>query len=269
MPESVIGGNNPPTDAEILRDKLLEKYADLIRRKDDLVKAAEAVPEVCDSPAMEKRMTDFIAKLNACAKSGTDSHKLEKDPFLTGGRVVDSVLKSGVEGAMSDLAKKVNDRVTAYKRKVLEDQRRAQEEERQRQEAEAARLAKEAEEAASALVDEDDLDTALAAEQTARAAQAAATAAAEPVRAAELTRTRTDLGVVSSLTTKLEGKILDIRQIDFSLISMHLRVGDIEFAIRQYKTAHRLEIEAEIAQKPPLQRLAGVEFYYDYSNRTR
>src|SRR4051812_39027847 len=88
-----IGHNLPPSDVEVLREKLAEKNADLLNRQEELVSAANRAPDSCDNEDAAKKFTDTIKMMTACKKSLEGRRIEEKEPYLTLERSVDGFFK--------------------------------------------------------------------------------------------------------------------------------------------------------------------------------
>lgn len=232
-----LGHNAPPPDllvGEALRERLRDEYPDLIRRKDDLLAAANRMPDVTDGEIAGK-VSDFIVQLKACAKAADTARVGEKEPYLEGGRAVDGFFKS-IISPLEEVEKKVKHSLTIYHReKEAEERRRRMEAERiAREEAEAKRL--EAEAAAKALRDQQSLDDAIAADKAAKLAEADAVKAAQAAQAkpADLSRIRGEYGAVSSLRTDWVFDGLDRHQIDLEALRHHFTTAAVEAAIRAF-----------------------------------
>ena len=241
------GHNRPPEDApsqaEVIRERLTAENADLLSRKDELVAALERVPDKIDDDTAT-RAADFIKQLTACRKDADSRRVGAKEPYLAGGRAVDGFFRP-VMDALEKAKKAVEQRLTTYQReKAAEERKRREEEERQaREEAERAeRAAAEAE--AVAWHSEANLNSAIEAEEVARQAEADAVTAAKQadVKAADLHRTRGDLGAVASLRTYWDFEVLDIHQVPLEPIRAHLPVSAVEQAIRSFVKAGGREL---------------------------
>lgn len=242
----LLGHNAPPPDllvGEALTERLRDEHAALIRRKDDLLAAAQRVPAVTDDDAAGK-VSDFIAQLKGCAKAADTARVGEKEPYLAGGRSVDGFFK-GIISPIEDVEKKVRNSLTIYHReKEAEERRRRMEAERiAREEAEARR--REAEDAARALRDQQSLEDAIAADKAARLAEADAVKAAQAAAAkpADLSRIRGEYGAVSSLRTEWVFEGLDRHQIDLEALRHHFTTAAIESAIRAFIKAGGRQLE--------------------------
>jgi hypothetical protein len=241
-----LGHNLPPEDApsqaEIIRERLTEENADLLRRKTELVAGLERVPAEIDDASATKA-ADFIKQLTATAKDADARRVAAKEPYLAGGRAIDGFF-SPIKDGLLLVKKKVEDRLTIYQRaKAAEERRRREEAERLARE-EAERAAKEAAERAAAMASEQDLDVAVEAERAANQARADALQRQKEAeaKAADLHRTRGDLGAVASLRTTWDFEVLDIHAIPLETIRPYLPIAAVEQAIRGYVKAGGREL---------------------------
>ena len=92
-----IGGNNPPTNAEILKDTLAEKNKDLLNRAADLIAAADRAPNTINTDEEEVQITNYLGQIAKCEKAFEGIRVSEKEPYLTLGRVVDGFFKLQID----------------------------------------------------------------------------------------------------------------------------------------------------------------------------
>jgi len=182
-------------------------------------------------------ITDMDREMRATVRAAAVAHTPAKAPFLGAGRAADAFFVSAFQG-LAEKAKTLMALGTAYKvREATRLQREAQEQAaRKRVEAERAiEESRQAEEAARRTAHPDVIETALAALDDATAAGAVATqaerAAAAP--AADFSRTRTDRGAVSSLTSVWKFEVLDLSAVprewlvlDDSRVALSIRRKD-------------------------------------------
>lgn len=232
-PRLGLGGNHPPEPVEILQAQLRETHGPLIERSADLVGMSERLPASCGDDETAGKLMDAIKACTAFTKNADAARVAAKEPHLAAGRAVDGFFKK-LADPVDTLKLRMGGLLTAYQRRKADEERRrreaeaaearriaaeearlareaqaraaeerrlAEEAERQAREAtnaaerEAARLAKESADRAAAEARE-------AKDKAAAARQDANTAREESqVKAAELTRERTDLGTVASLRT--------------------------------------------------------------------
>jgi hypothetical protein len=230
-----IGDNLPPTDANPVRDRLVEQYADLTKRKDELLEGCLLAPDTIRDDEADKELSDFLVQIHKCMKRIEAVRVDEKEPYLQGGRDVDGFFKN-VHEPLKKWYSTLNTRLTYYKdQKAMAERRRREEE--QRKADEIARLAaEEAARQAAAIKEERDLGKALEAEERATAAAAAALKAREAAQAktAELSRTRSDHGSVSGLRVRWTGHMNDRALLDLETLREHLSEDALNQAIRSF-----------------------------------
>ena len=221
-----LGHNNPPSDADALRDRLDERSRELRERAASLLAAESRLPEISDDD-IAGRVGDLIRLITAAMQAAEGDRKREKEPHMAAARTVD-----GYYGQISepqfDLKTRVSRRLTAYLTAKAERERRAREEEarRLRDEAEkqaaAAAQVEAAAPAAAAIV----MEQALATEVQAAVAQRAAEA-----KPAELSRTRGDVGSVASLKSRWVGEVSDRAALDLEALRPYIPVAALQTAL--------------------------------------
>jgi undecaprenyl pyrophosphate synthase len=243
-----IGANNPPVEANALRDRLIEDNDDLIRRKEELLAGAARVPDVTDDE-MAGKVSDFIKQLTGFVKVADNKRVAEKEPFLSAGRTVDGFFKA-LSDPVEAAKKAVERKLTGYLQEKANRERREREEAARIAREEAERQAAEARRKAEAMKADADLAAALEAEQAAqqRAAEAAKAEKSAAANAADLSRTRGDYGAVGSLRTTWDFRNLDRDALDLESLRQHLPLDALEKAVRS-------------AIKAGVRELRGVEIY--------
>lgn len=228
--------NRPPSDAEILHDKLKQENERLIARRDELLAAVDRVPAEIDSDELAGRIADQIKQLTAAYKATDIARVSAKEPHLEAGRVVDGFFKAITEPLYS-AKQKVEARLTVWQRKKAEEERRRREAEERARREEAERQAREAAAAAKAAVTgAGSVDAAVTSDALARQAEADAEAARKSAAAkpAELSRQRGDYGAVASLRTFWDFKDLDRDTFDLETVRQHIPLDALEKAVRSY-----------------------------------
>lgn len=230
---SPYGDNRPPADADPLLERLSEQHADIKERADQLLEAEARLPDSL-TDATVGAVSDYVRQIKACAKWADDTRKAEKEPFLVAGRTVDGWAARLIE-PLKAAAKRAEGRVAAFLRaRELEERRRMREEaERLAAEAKALRAAGDRQQAQEIRAEARDLRE-----------------HARDAKAADLVRTHTGMGGVSTLQTVWEFQILDLDRIDLETLRPHLAVEALEKAIRAYIRAGGRQ-------------LAGVDIYQD------
>ena len=238
--------NNPPENVNPLAERLTDEYADAIARRDDLlagIDRATAIGAIADEETAGK-FTDFIKQIGAAVKNAEAARVSEKEPYLENGRTVDGWFKRITEPHNKG-KESLTSMLTSYERAKAEAERKARVEAEQlarEAEAEAARIAAEAEAAAE---DDAGMDSAIDAAQAAAHAAADAEQARKDAaaKAADLSRTRGDLGAVSSLVTFWDFSDLDRAALDLEAIRAHIPQDAIEKAVRSFIKAGGRELE--------------------------
>ena len=243
-PQPSIGDNRPPEDGDPLHERLLEVHGQLIERAARLIGdlGGRCPGEITDDPANESA-SDYIKELTGCMKSMEAARVSEKEPFLKSGRTVDGFFKKITDRL--DQTKRIVAKIkTLYERKKADEERRARLEAENKARADAERARQEAEAADRAAMDaqqdtERALDTAIEAEKKAEQAEKDVVQIARDAsaKAADLSRTRSAKGAVSSLRTFWDYKGFDLAAIDLEPLRYHLPAGAIEKAVRSFVKA--------------------------------
>lgn len=234
--QSPLGHNRPPSDAELIRQRLEGEAAFLIARKDELIAAVERVPAEIDSDEAAGKVADFVKQLMAAHKAAETARIGAKEPHLEAGRVVDGFFKAITE-PLYGAKQKIEARLTVWQRKKAEAERRRREAEERAAREEAEHQAREAAEAArAAITGAGSVDDAVTSDALARQAEADAEAARKSAAAkpADLSRQRGDYGAVASLRTFWDFKDMDRDALDLEALRSHLPLDALEKAVRSY-----------------------------------
>jgi len=86
-----IGHNQPPTDAEVLKLKLLEENATAFTYAEKLVAAAARIPKMPQDEEEAAKITDYVDIIDKQLKAIESKRVGVKEPYLAASRVVDSV----------------------------------------------------------------------------------------------------------------------------------------------------------------------------------
>jgi len=235
--EDLRGHNLPPPDlltGDALRSKLIEEHDALLRRRDELLAAEARIPAI-DSEDAARKVSDYIKQIAAAAKATDAARVGVKEPYLEGGRGVDGFFKA-ITDPLATTKRNVEAKLTAFLRaKEAEERRRREQIEREaREQAEDAR--REAEAAEKAARDTPTLETAIAAEDASKIAEADLVKAEKSaeVKAAELSRVRGEFGAVSSLRTSWVFNEIDRATLDIEALRPHLPIDGLEKAVRSF-----------------------------------
>lgn len=248
MPDDVspgLGHNLPPAlDPDMLRDQLAIDHAELEKRTRELLDGVARFSEnhaQIEDDEVNGRAGDFVKQITTHAKLVDQTREATKRPYNVAGDTVQAYFKKGMLDGLSAGAETVRKAMTSYAvRKEQAERRRAAEEaarkaeEAARAEAEARRLQAErdAEEArrkaaeapapAPQVVEARQeeigakLDVAASAYNDAERAQERALA-----KPAELSRTRGDLGSVSSLRAEWKFEVEDLGQVPVGFLQVN------------------------------------------------
>ena len=136
---AAIGHNNPPSDIDIMGERIRELYPDLLNRAEQHTALADSViPEEINDEETAGKIGDYIKQITVSMKNLDAARTAEKEPHLAKGRAVDGFFKRYTE-KLDAIKKRAAIPAAAYKdRRDAEDRRRREEEaRRQREEAEA------------------------------------------------------------------------------------------------------------------------------------
>jgi hypothetical protein len=229
-----IGGNSPP-----LAELLTEQYAGMLRDAEALAASADRAPKTITDDDTLGKVGRLVIQMRAIAKRAEAAHKAEKEPYLSGGRAVDSFFKAivGRLGAATmglEIAQgmyvSAKERAERQRQKEAEEQARA-EAETNLQAALAAQAAGDAATAQRALGAAMDAETA--------ADHAAARQAASP---ATLVRTYATSGNMVSSQEKWEFEITDRAAIPLEAIRSFIPTDAVEKAVKAFVRAGGREL---------------------------
>jgi flagellar biosynthesis GTPase FlhF len=231
------GSNHPPGDlltGDSLREKLTDLNLALISRRDELLAAADRVPDIADEDTAAK-VSDFIKQLMALHKASEAARVGAKEPYLEGGRGVDGFFRA-ITDPVAAVKTKIERKLTTYLRDKADRERREREEQARLAREEEARRRAEADAAAQKMRDEQSLAAAVEAEKQAKVAEADTTKAEKEAAAkpAELSRTRGEYGAVSSLRTSWTFRDLDRAMLDLEMLRHHIPADGLDKAVRSF-----------------------------------
>ncbi len=243
LDERGYGDNQPPGDANPIRERLTEDHAGMLKRRDELLAASERVPPTVEDESTAQKTGDFIKQLQAAVKNADATRVAEKEPYLNGSRQTDGFFKAITE-PLAKAKKDIEGRLNIFLHKKADAERRAREEAERAARKEAERAARAAAEAEAAMTDDAAVEEAVVAEQRAKdAADVAAKAQVEAeAKAADLSRTRGDYGSVASLRTFWDHKDMDRSKLDLEALRQHLNHDALEKAVRSYVKAGGREL---------------------------
>lgn len=124
--------NQPPSDQEILGEKLKEKYPEMFAFAERLLAAEERLPEEVNDDEASGKMGDFVKQVHTAYKNLDNARSSEKEFYLEGGRKIDGFFKTKYLTALETLKKKAEARNAIYLEKKKDLERRKREEEAER-----------------------------------------------------------------------------------------------------------------------------------------
>jgi len=241
MTDTMMGHNQPDPRPAIL-DRLTMDYAAVAATVSEHQAAALDMPLVVLTKSGHDAVADLIAKMRGTYKTIEASRVSEKDPYLKSERAVDGYfdpLKDRLKTTADDLT----ERVQAYLRaKAAEERARREAEAAEERRKEEAALAEQMRRLAAAEEarrrDYKELHESRAAEAAATATDAGTRAAeleaSAEVKPAELARTRSDKGTLSTLKSEWTHQTEDIAAVPLDVLRPYIPTETIEKAIRAY-----------------------------------
>lgn len=229
------GHNNPPSQLGLLQ----QQYTILLDVADKRMANAARIPAICKDEATAAKITDMIKLLNSCRTEVEKTHKVEKAPWLEGGRVVDDLfnpmakkLKIAAEQAGKPLTKFQLDKAAEVRRKAEE-------------EAEKARLEAEKHANAGAALEQENMHAAAGvafAEAEAYDKRAESAESVMEAKPSELVQTRTKSGAVASVRVSWTGEVTDRNKLDLEALRAYLPMDALVTAVKAFAKAEKRQI---------------------------
>lgn len=285
-PRAVIGANaepDAPDYSALTVERLAREYAEVIRVADGLLEEARALPPEIDNDDTKALYTHLIKRIRDVTKRLEAYHAKEKEPFFRSGQGCDQLFFGVIDKlarrdkkAKSGAADILNARLTDYDVRKLaeENERRRLESERLRREADAAaaiaaeelrradeaRLAAERarnpvkieEKAAVAVAQEDKASAAIVdAKVTETAAEEARIATM--ARPADIMRTRSSFGTLSTMGEEKYADVVDAEKLDKDKLWPFISLGEKQKALRAWAatTGHTAQMPGASVGKRP------------------
>ncbi len=228
-PRERIGGNNPPSQIELLT----ETHKPLADRLAKLREEATALPTVIKTDEHLTAVTAVVLKTRALSKDERTAFESEKKPLREAAKAVDTFFNSTFKDKIEEIDARLQRRLDIYAEEQDAKERARAAEAQRKADAEAERQRKLAEKHEN---------TGRAAQHETRAevaeshAQEAGAAANAPV--ADLTRKRVD-GATFSGSAVWSGEITDFAAMQASLgpLGVYLKLKEIEDAIARMAKA--------------------------------
>ena len=237
---SPLGHNLPPSDVDILQERLRGAHADLLNHANELCDEALVAKNVeINDDAGAGPISDLIKLITGTRKNLESARVSEKEPFLAHGRAVDGFFKLTID-KLDNAMRTAKAPLDEWLRKKAAAERRARDEEarrlREQQETErkAALLLQQTnqKEAAATLVDQ----SAITGQQAAKAEVLA------EARPAHLSQTRSAGGAMAQLRTRWVGELLDQKTIDLEKLRHHINPDHLQAALNSYVRAGGREL---------------------------
>lgn len=227
---SMLGHNNPPSDIQIVGERLSDKER-LLRSHVTLIKLIEA-PSIINDEQEAGCVTDALKAVKGVIRKVSEIHKEVKDPYLECGRLVDTWkkrLETEFDAIGSKYAKPLNEFLERRAREERARQLEAARVERERAEAFAA----EAQAHAAAGINDtanELLDAAVSTEMMAERMEKTVHTATP----SQLTRTRSTTGASASQKLVWVGEIQNISAIDLNSLRSHFALDAIQRAVNAF-----------------------------------
>lgn len=235
---AALGDNNPPSDMEILQERITENNKPLMDKIEVTLAAAREMPRVIVDDEKAGEFADTIKEITGLMKTLESTRVAEKEPYLALTRAVDGHFK--VPSSKLETAKKwLNEPLTTYQQEKATA-------ERIRRENEAAALRKKADEdaAAAAALEKSNpvaanigMVQAVVTEQQAQHVQQSVTA-----KASELTNSRGNSGALASLRTRVVGEVISRQQLDLNALRPYFTEDSLQKALNAAISAGVREI---------------------------
>lgn len=120
MQAAVIGHNNPPSDIDIINERLNQSEADIR----NLMAFGDAPDAIADEQEAG-RITQTIKNAKAVIAKVTDTHKTLKEPYLECGKACDA-WKRRLEAEITDIVKKFSAPLNAFLEAKAKEERERQ-----------------------------------------------------------------------------------------------------------------------------------------------
>jgi hypothetical protein len=234
------GHNNPPSEIELLQERLQEAHTELCNAIDKRLANAAKVPKVCKDDVTAQKITDMISLIIKAKSAAQKAHKSEKEPFLTQGRFVDNFFNSMIK-KLDEAAKTINRPLTAWQQQKVAAARAAAAEE-----AEKARLEAEQHNNAGAALEAEGMHAAAGvafAESEAYERRADAMDLTSAAKPNQIVQTRTASGAVASLRTTMKGEVINRNELDLESLRPYFHIDDLNGALKRFIAAGGTELK--------------------------
>jgi len=222
-PRAVAGDNRPPRD-EVLKDS----YGSLIGDIDAVAKKADALPKEFATDEDIEAATKIVKESRELAKTAEGNRSEENEPHLKAQRETNAFFRV-LTDRLDRIKTVLTDRTTAFQRAQEAAERRRIAAEHEKAQEEARQKAQEAADANAGSVSREiaEQEASEAAERAERLARQATASSAD------LTRTRTGAGTVST-TGKWVGKVDDYSKVDLNKLRSVFSTAEIDKAVNAF-----------------------------------
>lgn len=137
--------NQPPTDEQILQDRLAVDYKKYVDEYDTAVKQESFLPEEIATDEDQGKYSDYDKSLTSIRTDFDAFNKKEKKPHDLKVKIINAFFKTKIESIQA-IEKRIGEKMTTFSKKKEETERRIAQEKADAAAREAARLLKEAQE---------------------------------------------------------------------------------------------------------------------------
>lgn len=226
-----LGHNNPPSELELLQERLQDTYAPLLEVVDKRLANAAKVPKTCDSDATAQKITDMISLLNKARQELERTHKKEKAPFWDGGKLVDNFFNRVID-KIKIAARDADKPLTKFNQEKVEKIRKEAAERAEQERIEAEKHAN-----AAVALESEGMHAAAGvafAEAEAYDRRADEADAVQTAKPSELVQTRTKSGAVASLRLKWKGEVENRNALDKEALWPFIHIDALNKALQNW-----------------------------------
>lgn len=246
-----IGSNKAPfveiweQQNETLLADLTKNNTAMLKLHADLLARFAKIPAVLETSEQHDEAAQLVSDITKAVKAIDASREDDKAPTLQAGRMIDS--HYGGMKAPEETAKKATlARLTTYQLKKAEDERRVREEAERLARLKAEDDRRKAQELEAAAQSERDLRVAIQANAIAERSEVASAKATQAVEAkpADLVRTRTATGALSTMKKETVVVVDDYAKVDLNGLRAYIPQAAVDQALRaMFRANPKAEIE--------------------------
>lgn len=248
---SVVGDNKAPfveiwdQQNQTLLADLTKNNAAMIKLRDDLAARFAKVPEVLETQEQHDEAAQLVSDITKAVKAIDAGREHDKAPTLQAGRLIDTHY-AGLKVPEEDAKKKTLARITDFQNRKAAEERRLREETERLAREKAAEDRRKAEELAQAAQTERDLRVAIESDKIAKRSEVASAKATAAVDAkpADLVRTRTATGALSTMKKETVVVVDDYAEVDLNGLRAYIPQATVDAALRaMFRANPKAEIE--------------------------